>query len=183
MHVSSRLQCAVIAVAILPCWATAQSSPVGNADASAVGSQLSATPVDMAAPQPGNAANAGAVPAPAAALEADPSPSSASTPVTGSEPGDQRAVEDRASGPSASSATAGIRSHVATEDLTRQQLADRASNRDQDGGRRGVGRDATLMILGGAAVIAGAVIGGSAGTAFIIVGAVIGITGLVLILS
>lgn len=41
---------------------------------------------------------------------------------------------------------------------------------------------AGVKIFGGAAIITGAVIGGSAGTAFIIVGAAIGITSLVLIL-
>ncbi len=89
---------------------------------------------------------------------------------------------DRASGPTTSSATAGIRSRGATENLTRQQLADRANSRDQDD-HHGIGRDAALMIIGGAGIVVGALVGGSAGTALIIVGAVIGITGFVLIIS
>ncbi len=70
-------------------------------------------------------------------------------------------------------------STVATENLTRQQLADRAASADHDG----LGRNAVLMIVGGAAIVAGALVGGGAGTALIVVGAVIGITGLVLILA
>ncbi len=184
MRVPLRLQCAMIAVAILPCVATAQTSPLGgaNTEASDVGPQPSAAPMDLAVPQSATAANASAIASPAATVVADPSPSSPSTEVTSSGPGDQRAMDDRSSGPTASSATAGIRSRAAGEHLTRQQLADRAS-RDQDEGHQGLGRDAALMIIGGAGIIVGALVGGSAGTALIVVGAVIGITGLVLIIS
>jgi len=186
MSISSRLQCAVIAVALVPYWATAQSSPLGgaNSDVTGAGSQLSAERVavpvvtDVAA-RPGDAGTGAAIPLPPANLETDPMPSPASTEAGSAEPTDEQAAPG---GPTASSATAGIHSHAATEDLTRQQLADRASNRDQEERRGGIGRDAALMIVGGAAIITGAIIGGPAGTAFIVVGAAIGITGLVLIL-
>jgi hypothetical protein len=143
MSVSSRLQCAVIAVAVLPCLATAQSGLLGNTPANAPGTsyQAPAAPAEIAAPA------------------------------------DAQVAET--SGPSLSSATAGFQSR--TTQLTRQQMAERAM--DQDGGRRGIGRDAVLMIIGGAAIVAGAIVGGGAGTALIVVGAVIGVTGLVLILS
>lgn len=81
-------------------------------------------------------------------------------------------------GPTSSSATVGFQSRAAT--LTRAQLAERANDRDY---HSGLGRDAVLMIIGGAGIVAGALIGGAAGTALIIVGAVIGITGLILTLS
>jgi hypothetical protein len=184
MHVSSRLQCAVIAVALMPCWVLAQSGSLGNAttDVSSAGSQLSAAPVattvDIAAQQQGNTADGGVAPLPSPNITTDPIPSAASDPATDANPDNQSAAT---SGPTSSSAAAGIRSQAATDDLSRQELARR--NLDQDGGRRGIGRDAVLMIVGGAAVVAGALVGGTAGTALIIVGAVIGITGLVLILS
>jgi hypothetical protein len=184
MHVSSRLQCAMIAVAVMPCWALAQSSSLGNAttDFSTAGPQLSAAPavptVDIGAQQQGNTADGAVAPLPPPNISTDPIPSSASDPAADPNPDNQSAAT---SGPTSSSATAGIQSHAGMDNLTRQELARR--NLDQDGGRRGIGRDAFLMIVGGAAIVVGALVGGAAGTALIIVGAVIGVTGLVLILT
>ena len=180
MSVSSRVQYAVIAAALLPCWAAAQSNFARNAatDAAVVGSTVS-SPVGVAADVPGqlqsNAANADVAAAPQPNLETDPIPADANTPASAPAPSDQ--VTPTA-GPTSAAATAGIRPHTATENLTRQQLADRAA---QD--HSGLGRNAVLMIIGGAAIVAGAIVGGSAGTALIVVGAVIGITGLVLVLA
>jgi hypothetical protein len=175
MHVALRLTYALIAAAVVPSLALAQSSLLGNnaTDASASASQLASaaiiTPIGPTAQQ-GNASDLGVVALPAPSLETDPIP----TAVGGS---------PQNGGPTLVAATAGIHSHAATEGLTRRQLADRATNRDQDGGRQGLGRDAALMIIGGAGIVVGALVGGTAGTALIVVGAVIGITGLVLILS
>ncbi len=183
MSVSSRLQCAVIAVAVLPCLATAQSGVLGNTPVSAPGTsyQAPAAPAEIAvnsAPVPRNAANGEATAIPAPNLETDPIPAQADKAPTSTVPADAQVAET--SGPSLSSATAGFQSRSAQ--LTRQQMADRAMDQD-GGGRRGIGRDAVLMIIGGAAIVAGAIVGGGAGTALIVVGAVIGVTGLVLILS
>jgi hypothetical protein len=180
MSVSSQLQCAVIAVAVLPCLATAQSSLLGSTSGDAPGAayQLSAAPAAIAtdaAPLQRNAAASEATAIPAPSVETDPIPAQTDNAPTGG----ASDAPVAASGPSLSSATAGFQSR--TEHLTRQQLADRAM--DQDGGRHGLGRDAVLMIIGGAAIVAGAIVGGTGGTALIVVGAVIGLTGLVLILS
>jgi hypothetical protein len=161
----------------------AQSSPLATTGNDASGAELQlataavGTAVADAPMQPGNVSVVD-VSVPTPNLEADPIPV-ASIPPADAAPGDEAAP---ATGPTAASATAGIHSLGATENLTRRQLADRA-HEDQDGGRSGLGRDAVLMIVGGAAIVAGAIVGGGGGTALIVVGAVIGLTGLVLILS
>jgi hypothetical protein len=115
-------------------------------------------------------------PLPPANLQADLIPASASDEATAgdaSAPAGQAAV----GGPTLAGATAGIRSNAAKENLTMQQLADRASQ-----GHDRVGLDVALMIVGGAALIAGLLIGGGAGTAIAIGGAVVGLYGLFLYL-
>jgi hypothetical protein len=187
MRISPRLQCAAIALALLPCWAAAQSSLTVNTDndPASVSADHNAAPAttDVAAPA-GDVAGGAAVSAPTAALDADPFAPSASNPTTSTQPGeqpltDQPVAQDGAGGPTASSATAGIAAH--SESLTRQQVADRASDRyDRDHG--GVGRDVALMVVGGAGMIAGLLIGGPAGVAVAVIGAAIGLTGLFLFL-
>jgi len=185
MHVSSRLQCALVAATVFPCWASAQSSLLGRTDVAPLpaASQLSVTPinagVDFASPPGADIAVHDVVALPAADLTADPIPATTSDVPLNSAPANEQAL---GAGPTTSSATAGIRSHSADENLTQRQLLDRANHQD-DGGRSGLGRDAVLMIVGGAAIVAGAIVGGGGGTALIVVGAVVGLTGLVLILS
>ena len=173
MSILSRVSCAVMAVVLMPCWAQAQSTlfdrPAGE-DPIAVQRVAPDRAVDVSDGSSETGVDVAALPAPQLATEPIPS-----------EPPDQTASPATEAGPTASAATAGIQSRAASAHLTRQQLADRANQRDRED-RPGIGRDAALMIIGGAAIVAGALIGGGAGTAFIVVGAVIGITGLVLIL-
>ncbi len=88
-------------------------------------------------------------------------------------------MTDVAVGPTSSAAATGF--HGPSEHLTRQQMADRAAAHD-DTGNGGLGTGPILMIIGGASIVAGALVGGGGGTALIIVGAVVGGTGLVLTL-
>ena len=181
MSVSPRVQCFLIAAALLPCVAAAQSSSLA-ANSPDMASQLSATPIVApvaAFDQPvavdvGN--DASVIPAPN--LAADPIPTDPAPAESAPASPEAQAVAD---GPTANSATSGF--HASNEHLTQTQLAERANHRDQDSDHSGLGRDAVLMIIGGAAIVAGAIVGGGGGTALIVVGAVIGITGLVLVLS
>jgi hypothetical protein len=185
MIVPSRLQSAMSAfvllalVPVLPCRAAAQSTTAASAGAasSAGESQLSAVPVTApvaigtSTPVEGASDNSGSTPAPQ--LDADPIPRSAGPAVTGGE----TEIGPTGSGPTSSAATAGIRSQTATN-LTRQQLADRAAAANHSA----LGTDGVLMIVGGAGFIAGLIIGGGAGTAIAIAGAVIALYGLYLYL-
>ncbi len=166
MYVPSRSQCAPMAFAVLPLLllalpATAQTSAVSNTgDNSSSSAQLSAVPITapVAVETPDVT-----VQAPTPQLDADPIPSA--PPISASSD----------AGPTSTSATAGIRAHSAT--LTRQQLADRAT-----AAHGGFGTDGVLMIVGGAGFIAGLIIGGGAGTAIAIAGAVMALYGLYLYL-
>jgi hypothetical protein len=172
MSIPSRISCAVMAVVLMPCWAQAQSTLFdrrAGQDPIAVQRVAPDRAADVSDGSNETGVDVAALPAPQ--LATDPIPS---------EPPDQTASPATEAGPTASAATAGIQSRAASTHLTRQQLADRANQRDRED--RPIGRDAVLMIVGGAAIVAGALIGGGAGTALIVVGAVIGITGLVLIL-
>jgi hypothetical protein len=71
------------------------------------------------------------------------------------------------SGPTIESAAVGIRPAVSKDEAAATQAR-----------RRGVNNDVALMIVGGAAMIAGAIIDGDAGTIFLIGGAVIALWGL-----
>jgi hypothetical protein len=162
--------------------ATAQSSLLNSTSTDAPGAayQSFAAPIEIAVDRASPQANTAAVEAtaiPAPRLETDPIPPQPEEPTTSGAGADAAVAAN--GGPSLSSATAGFQPRSAQ--LTRQQMADRAM--DDDGGRRGLGRDAVLMIIGGAAIVAGAIVGGSGGTALIVVGAIIGATGLILILS
>jgi hypothetical protein len=74
----------------------------------------------------------------------------------------------RNSGPTIESAAVGIRPAVSKDDAAATQARR----------RRGVNNDVALMIVGGAAMVAGAIIDGDAGTIFLIGGAVIALWGL-----
>ncbi len=76
-------------------------------------------------------------------------------------------------GPSLAAASAGVRANVAREDAS-----SRAASHDG-----GIGTAGVLMIVGGAAILAGLLIGGGAGTAIAVGGAVAGLYGLYLYLK
>ena len=73
-------------------------------------------------------------------------------------------------GPTLESAAVGIRPIVSADATAPAQ---RRSSR-----RSGVSNDVVLMIVGGAAMVAGAAIGGDAGAIFMVGGAIIGLWGL-----
>jgi hypothetical protein len=100
---------------------------------------------------------------PAAQLNADPIPTAPAV------------ASPEALGPAFSAATAGFHAHSAT--LSRQQLAERAA-----AAHGAVSTSGILMIIGGAGFIAGLIIGGGAGTAIAIAGAVMALYGLYLYL-
>jgi hypothetical protein len=169
---SSRVSWAVMAVALFPCWAAAQANVVDRTDNDASGvAQRQVAAVQSPAPN----VSVDIPPLPAPQLEVDPIPGE----VGGQAVRADVDVQTTDVGPTEASTTAGIQPRAAH--LTRRQLADRAS---QSGGdpHAGLGTDVALMIVGGAAIIVGAIVGGGAGTAIIVVGAAIGITGLVLLL-
>jgi hypothetical protein len=76
---------------------------------------------------------------------------------------------EKKSGPTRESAAVGIRPVVSKDDAAAIQRRSR---------RRGVNQDVALMIVGGAAVVAGAIIDGDAGTIFMVTGAIVGLWGL-----
>lgn len=78
-------------------------------------------------------------------------------------------------GPAQDNATAGIRSHVSEQNLTREQAAASAGH--------SLTKPAVLMIVGGAAFVAGLIIGGTGGTIIAIAGALVAIYGLYLFLQ
>lgn len=75
-----------------------------------------------------------------------------------------------ATGPTIESASVGIRPTVALDAAASTQR--RSSNRS------GLNGNVVLMIVGGAAMVAGGIIGGDTGTIFMVGGAVIGLWGL-----
>ena len=75
----------------------------------------------------------------------------------------------RAAGPRVELTATAVREHAQLSDSATALPAARRQN---------VGRPVALMIVGGAAIILGAVIGGDAGTLFMIGGAVTGLIGL-----
>jgi hypothetical protein len=91
-------------------------------------------------------------------------------------PGDELAPQsesDARPGPTLAAATAGVHAQLAT--------TSQSTNRSKHQG--GLGTDAILMIVGVAALVTGLLIGGGAGTAIAIAGAVIGLYGLYLYLQ
>jgi hypothetical protein len=79
-------------------------------------------------------------------------------------------------GPTMAASEAGIRAHVATEEISAQEAADRAAH-------GGLGTGGVLMIVGGAAFITGLIIGGGAGTALAVGGVLVAAYGLYLFLK
>jgi hypothetical protein len=90
---------------------------------------------------------------------------------------DEPAVPSPASatglGPTLAAATAGVRVIVARDDRSTTAAAHKG----------GLSTDAILMIVGAAALLAGLLIGGGAGTAIAVAGAVVGLYGLYLYLQ
>ena len=93
-----------------------------------------------------------------------PTPDEAATPSPASE---------ASVGPTLAAATVGVRANVARGDRSTNTAAHKG----------GLGTDAILMIVGAAALLAGLLIGGGAGTAIAVAGAVIGLYGLYLYLQ
>jgi hypothetical protein len=181
MFLPSGLQLAAIAVVALPGWASAQSGALAGVGAgrSAEAYQLSTSQVvapvtlDLAATSPDIGTSAAPAPAPDLAIEPIPD----APPNVGSAEATDATVQGLG-GPQLAATTSGIHAHTAKENLTAQQFADRAS-----GDNHHVGLDAALMIVGGAGLLAGLLIGGGGGTALAIGGAVIGLYGLFLYLQ
>jgi len=94
---------------------------------------------------------------------------SGSTPVSSFQSGPVNRVQ-ATTGPTTESAVVGIRP-VASSDAA-------ASTQRRSARRSGTSRDVVLMVVGGATMVAGAIIGGDAGTIFMVGGAVIGLWGL-----
>jgi hypothetical protein len=84
-----------------------------------------------------------------------------------------------APGPTTDAATAGIRVHTTSENLTAHDAAARAMS----SGGGNVGTGVALMIVGGAALITGLIIGGGAGTALAVGGVLVGAFGLYVFLK
>ena len=88
----------------------------------------------------------------------------AATPISPSSPATQ--VEKPQVGPTVAAMTVGVRNVVP------------ATAQPQQRGSAGLGQNEALMIVGGAAILVGAVVGGDAGDIFMIGGAIVGLYGL-----
>lgn len=86
-------------------------------------------------------------------------------------------AQQEQAGPTMAAAESGIRAHVATEDISAQEAADRAAH------GAGLGTGGALMIVGGAAFVTGLIIGGGAGTALAVGGVIVAAYGLYLFLK
>jgi hypothetical protein len=166
------------ALLVLPFAAGAQSVALSGTrlSSSTTDSRLSAVPVTapvaIASSVPSTGTASGT---PTPRLDVDPIPTSTSAQVDAQGSTETESPTTAESGPTSASATAGI--HSASHRLSHQELAAAANNH---GG--GFGTDGALMIVGGAGFIAGLIIGGGAGTAIAIAGAVIALYGLYLYL-
>jgi hypothetical protein len=198
MYVPSALQLAAIAVVAFPGWAAAQSGALAGVGAGrsveayqlSTGQVIAPVTLDPAATVTANPeTNAAPAPAPDLAIEPIPDAPLAVGPSDATNATVDATVDAAAdatidptveglAGPQLAATTSGIRAHTAKENLTAQQYADRAS-----GDNHHVGLDAALMIVGGAGLLAGLLIGGGGGTAIAIGGAVIGLYGLFLYLQ
>jgi hypothetical protein len=81
-------------------------------------------------------------------------------------------------GPTMAAATSGVRAPILTEEVSAQDAAERAM---KSGG--GLGTGGALMIVGGAAFLAGLIIGGGAGTALAVGGVLVAAYGLYVFLK
>lgn len=86
------------------------------------------------------------------------------------QPNASRAVAQSAAGPRVELTATAVRQHA--------QANDSVSTAAVAARRKSMGQPIALMIVGGAAIVLGAVIGGDAGTLFMIGGAVTGLFGL-----
>ncbi len=159
-----QLASAAIGAAALPAGFASRPAEVSVADG---GTPVSASVADA----DGTASNAGE----SVAAHPDLAP----TPLipAGSNDPEPLSLASSAAGPSAALATAGIHAQIAREAVTPAEQAQRAAHHG------GLGTDGALMIVGGAAFIAGLIIGGGAGTAIAIGGAAVGLYGLYLYLQ
>lgn len=182
MRVPSRQLLAVLSLVALPSFLGAQASelagagqtaagPSGQLPESAVASGVQTQRLDVTTPVMDGGPSA-ADPSVASATDAlpiidhvpVPSPDEGAVPSQPSETG---------LGPTMAAATVGVRANVAREDRSTNNAAHKG----------GLGTDAILMIVGAAALIAGLLIGGGAGTAIAVAGAVVGLYGLYLYLQ
>jgi len=83
-------------------------------------------------------------------------------------------------GPTFGNATSGIRANAAHEDLTTAEAAHRAVTGGSGGG---LNKGAIVLIVGGAAIAAGVLIGGTGGAALAIGGALVALYGIYLLLQ
>jgi hypothetical protein len=172
MHVLSRLLFAAAILAALSRPAAGQgaaiATDVGAASASAMAASTGSDNVPPASSPAPQVSSADHTPmATGGQTLAEPAPAAPAA------PGEERVT----AGPTLSAATVGLRANAAREDLTEQQLAQRAAHHG------GPGTSVALMIVGGVAFIAGLIIGGGAGTAVAIAGAAVGLYGLYLYLQ
>jgi len=88
-------------------------------------------------------------------------------PASAQQPGPEVKMQTT-TGPTIESAAVGIRPVVSKSDAAATQARRRS----------GMSNDVVLMLVGGAAMIAGAIIGGDAGTIFMVSGGIVGLWGL-----
>jgi hypothetical protein len=173
MSVSPRLVLSLVAV--IPCTLRGQST--GRQQ-----TQLSAVPVVAPAAVEFTATPSSTVsltPAPAAIISTDAAPVQPGAWAPEASVGIASATSEAAAvGPSLSAASAGIHARTVEQQRTARDAAQLAAHHGS-----GFGTDGALMIVGGAAFIAGLIIGGGAGTAVAIAGAAVGLYGLYLYLQ
>jgi hypothetical protein len=92
-----------------------------------------------------------------------------STALAAQAPAQLQSKADRAVGPTVAASTAGIRAPAQAKGLNA------TASRDP---HMGAGTNVALMVVGGAALIVGAIIGGTAGILIAVAGAAIGLYGL-----
>jgi hypothetical protein len=177
MRVGSLTLITALTLVTVPRFVCAQSSEPAGAGQTAAGPSESPTYLDTvsAAPPPAQQADA-SLPAAdeTASARADSLPVIDHVPLP--PPSDEMAPQsgsDARPGPTLAAATAGVHAQFAT--------TSQSTNRSKHQG--GLGTDAILMIVGVAALVAGLLIGGGAGTAIAVAGAVIGLYGLYLYLQ
>jgi hypothetical protein len=90
------------------------------------------------------------------------------------------AVTGPSTGPSLDNATSGIHANVAHEDLTAAEAAHRVATNSTGGG---INKGVIILIVGGAAIAGGILIGGPGGTALAIGGALVALYGIYLLLQ
>ena len=87
-----------------------------------------------------------------------------------------------ATAPTLDNATAGIRANTGHDDITAAEAAHRAVV-SATGGNSSFGKGAIILLVGGAAIAGGVLIGGAGGTALAIGGALVALYGIYLLLQ